>query len=82
MDYFQFTEACFIPCEICGSTAVDIHHIEPRGMGGSKDKDTIENLMAVCRRCHEDYGDKKQFKQWLKDIHTAIMKKWSSVKWK
>jgi hypothetical protein len=26
----------WIPCEVCGSKAVDIHHIESRGMGGSK----------------------------------------------
>jgi 5-methylcytosine-specific restriction endonuclease McrA len=59
----------FIPCEVCGSQAVDIHHIEARGMGGSKDKDTIENLMGLCRNCHIEYGDKKQYKEFLKDIH-------------
>jgi hypothetical protein len=25
--------------------------------------------MAVCRKCHEKYGDKKEFKEFLKDIH-------------
>jgi 5-methylcytosine-specific restriction endonuclease McrA len=59
----------FIPCEVCGSQAVDIHHIEARGMGGSKDKDTIDNLMGLCRKCHIEYGDKKQYKEFLKDIH-------------
>jgi hypothetical protein len=59
----------FIPCEVCGSQAVDIHHIEARRMGGSKDKDTIENLMGLCRNCHIEYGDKKQYKEFLKDIH-------------
>jgi 5-methylcytosine-specific restriction endonuclease McrA len=59
----------FIPCEVCGSQAVDIHHIEARGMGGSKAKDTIENLMGLCRNCHIEYGDKKQYKEFLKDIH-------------
>jgi len=59
----------FIPCEVCSSQAVDIHHIEARGMGGSKDKDTIENLMGLCRKCHIEYGDKKQYKEFLKDIH-------------
>jgi IS1 family transposase len=38
-------------------------------MGGSKDKDTIENLMGLCRKCHIEYGDKKQYKEFLKDIH-------------
>jgi 5-methylcytosine-specific restriction endonuclease McrA len=59
----------FIPCEVCGSQAVDVHHIEARGMGGSKDKDTIENLMGCCRQCHIKYGDKKQYKEFLKEIH-------------
>ncbi len=59
----------FIPCEICGAKAVDIHHIESRGMGGSKDADTIENLMAVCRQCHNTYGDLKNYKEMLKEIH-------------
>jgi 5-methylcytosine-specific restriction endonuclease McrA len=59
----------FIPCEVCGSQAVDIHHIEARGMGGSKKADTIENLMGCCRQCHIKYGDKKQYKEFLKEIH-------------
>jgi len=59
----------FIPCEVCGSQAVDIHHIEARGMGGSKKADLIDNLMGLCRKCHIEYGDKKQYKDFLKDIH-------------
>jgi len=65
----KYKKTDFIPCEVCGSQAVDIHHIEARGMGGSKDKDTIENLMGLCRNCHIEYGDKKQYKEFLKDIH-------------
>ena len=59
----------FVPCEVCGCQAVDVHHIEARGMGGSKDKDTIENIMALCREHHIQYGDKKQYKDFLKEIH-------------
>jgi 5-methylcytosine-specific restriction endonuclease McrA len=59
----------FIPCEVCGSQAVDVHHIEARGMGGNKKADIIENLMGLCRKCHIEYGDKKQYKEFLKDIH-------------
>jgi len=43
-----------ILCEVCGRVAVDVHHIEPKGMGGSKGKDVIENLIALCRACHSD----------------------------
>jgi 5-methylcytosine-specific restriction endonuclease McrA len=59
----------FIPCEVCQAQAQDIHHIEPRGMGGSKIADTIENLMALCRNCHTEYGDKKQHKEMLTATH-------------
>ena len=72
--YFDYIGADFIPCEVCGSQAVDIHHIEARGMGGS-DKDAIENLMAVCRSCHIQYGDKKQYKDWLQEIHRNKIQK-------
>lgn len=64
-----FKQYDFIPCEICEAEAVDIHHIEARGMGGTKKADTFENLMAVCRVCHEKYGDIKEFKDMLKKIH-------------
>ena len=55
---------CLVKC--VGKEAVDIHHIEPRQAGGSKLKDTIENLMALCRKCHLKYGDKKQYKTTIK----------------
>jgi 5-methylcytosine-specific restriction endonuclease McrA len=66
-----FTTDCKIPCEICSKTAVDIHHIEAR----SKHKELINdisNLMALCRDCHIKYGDKKQYKEYLKNIHNGI----------
>lgn len=69
-DFFGYGIDSFIPCEVCGERAVDIHHIDCRGMGSSKDKDKIENLMAVCRKCHIDYGDKKEHIDLLKGIHT------------
>lgn len=55
-----FDDTDFVPCEVCGSKAQDIHHIEPRGMGGRKSKDVFENLVALCRSCHHeaDFGTK------------------------
>lgn len=69
LDYFGYDVSDFIPCEVCGSQAVDIHHIKARGMGGSKKLDTIDNLQALCRECHIEYGDKKEYIDYLKDIH-------------
>jgi hypothetical protein len=34
---------------------VDLHHIQARGMGGSKHRDGIENIMALCRPCHMNF---------------------------
>lgn len=68
-DYFGYDESDFVPCEVCGTKAVDIHHIECRGMGGTKQNESIDNLMAVCRECHVKYGDKKEHKEFLKEVH-------------
>lgn len=69
MTKMGYDESDFIPCEVCKAKAVDIHHINARGMGGTGTKDTIENLMALCRTCHVKYGDKKKFIDILQDIH-------------
>lgn len=71
--YFGYSGQEFIPCECCGARAVDIHHIEARGMGGSKQKDIIDNLMAVCRSCHIEYGDKEEHKEYLIKQHKKAM---------
>jgi len=71
--YFGYSGQEFIACECCGARAVDIHHIESRGMGGSKQKDIIENLMAVCRSCHEKYGDKQEHYEYLHKVHKKSM---------
>lgn len=69
MDYFGYGPEDYIPCEVCGNKAVDIHHIVARGMGSGKGKDEIENLMGLCRPCHVEYGDKKQHMDFLMTKH-------------
>jgi 5-methylcytosine-specific restriction endonuclease McrA len=69
LHHFNYDTDDFIPCEVCGAKAVDIHHIKARGMGGSNTKDVIENLQALCRKCHLDFGDKKQWMDFLIDKH-------------
>lgn len=68
-----YDKSDFMPCEITGLRAVDIHHIDCKGMGGSKDKDYIENLMAATREVHLIYGDKKQYMEWLVTVHLTFM---------
>ena len=67
--YFGYGEQDFIPCEYCGRQAVDVHHLIPRGMGGSKTKDYIENLMGLCRKCHNRAEADPQFNNVLKEVH-------------
>jgi predicted restriction endonuclease len=74
MKYFGYHLSDWMPCEICGCQAVDIHHIECRSMGGTKTKDTIENLMALCRGHHVQFGDKKQHKEMLIEVHNNFIK--------
>lgn len=77
MDAFGYTVSDFIPCEICGMKANDIHHIDCRGMGGDPQgkKDVIENLQAICRPDHDKYGDKKEFMEMLYEKHFDFMEK-------
>lgn len=72
--HFGYALTDVIQCEICTDVAVDIHHIEARGMGGkNSEADKIENLMALCRKHHDEYGDVKDMKPYLQDIHNAVM---------
>lgn len=75
LDYFGLTIADFIECEVCKSEAVDIHHIEQKGMGGSKNKNYIENLCALCREHHIQAHANIITKDQIKDIHLKYMKK-------
>lgn len=60
-------------CELTGAPHCQVHHLKCRGMGGSKKRDFIENLMGLCQDAHDFYGDKKQFTQWLTDFHLEYM---------
>jgi 5-methylcytosine-specific restriction endonuclease McrA len=71
--YFDAIDAHSYECEVCGAPATDIHHIYCKGMGGSKSKDVIENLMGLCRPCHIEYGDKKQHYDFLSSRHKDFL---------
>ena len=86
MDALGYTPGDWMPCEVAAleasdckgkGTAVDIHHIEARGMGGSNDANSPANLMALCRECHEYYGDKRQHTDFLQLVHRTFMLKFA-----
>ncbi len=72
MDFFGYDVSDFIPCEICGNQAVDIHHIFARSIRKDLEND-VSNLMALCRKHHVKYGDKKSERNFLIDMHYKFM---------
>lgn len=68
--HFDIAEDDVILCEICGRRAVDIHHINGRG----KDCNRIDNLMALCRYCHEK-AHKKLHPDVVQAIHNEYLKR-------
>lgn len=75
LEAFGYSTTDFIPSEISGEKAVDIHHIICKGSGGDPtgNSDRIENLMAVTRNEHLEYGDKKQYISFLFEKHMEFM---------
>ena len=71
MKAFGYVLDDVIPSELSGNRAVDIHHIIGRGKGG---EDRIENLMALTRMEHQDYGDKKLHMATLLLAHRTELK--------
>lgn len=66
MDYFGYSEGDYIPSELSGKPAVDIHHIIKRSQGGS---DEAENLIALTRDEHDKAETYKYSKEYLKQRH-------------
>lgn len=71
-NYFDFGFEDFVPCEICGDKAVDIHHIIARSKEKSLEND-INNLIGICRRCHLGFGDRTHFLEFLQATHKLYM---------
>lgn len=65
-------DSVFVPSELTGKKAVDIHHIIGRGKCG---ENRIENLMALTREEHVKYGDKVSSMVVLLEIHRDFLGK-------
>lgn len=68
LEFWELETIDFINCinPNCLKTSVDLHHIDNKGIGGSKKKDYIENLAPCCRLCHDKAHDYKEFNQFIK----------------
>lgn len=71
LEYFNIGEQDYIPSELSGSPAQDIHHIHYRSQLG---KDNIENLIALTRKEHELAHSKKLSEEYLIKKHNQFMK--------
>ena len=75
LKHFDLGEQDLCTCEVCtkmgriDNGGFDIHHIWGRG----KDKDVIENLMCVCRRCHTEIHSGMYSKSMLQYIHNNYL---------
>jgi len=83
LKYFDYGnhQDVFIPCEVCNSRAVDIHHIDPRGSGGDPNasKDVIGNLAALCRKCHNRVEESKEENDKLKYSHKLLIEVYERI---
>ncbi len=70
-DYYGYDRGDWIECEcgICGKGVVDIHHLKIKGMGGTKEKAKIEDLVGVSRECHDRAHDDPEYNEYLKQKH-------------
>ena len=73
-DFFDYGMDDFIPCEMCGSKATDVHHLTKRSKIGSKqERDYIENLIALCRDCHIVAESDTSFNSYCRIQHLELV---------
>jgi len=64
-NYFKangYVEGDIILCEVCNSMACEIHHITFKSQCGS---DEADNLIALCRNCHNKAHDNELSKEYF-----------------
>lgn len=71
--YFDLVDQDKPECECCGNIAVDVHHINHKLMGVSKEKDFIENLIGLCKNCDKMAHSGEISKGTLKLVHKYRM---------
>lgn len=59
-------------CVICGAPATEVHHILPRGRGGTSGTSELNNLACLCRYCHENLAHGVFAKETKRKLETII----------
>jgi hypothetical protein len=62
-----------IVSEISGRPVADINHLDPRGMGGSEEKDFIENLMGLTRDEHNLFEENPELAPLFVEAHRLFL---------
>lgn len=73
-NYFGYDYDEFIPSELSGKQASDIHHIRYRSQQGD---DNIDNLIALTREEHNNahFINGKLTVEYLQEVHNKFIKK-------
>jgi len=77
LDHFGLIPGDFIACERCSAPCNDFHHIVYRSHFGKKEQekcDSVENIIALCRDCHNKAHAEKISKEKLQEIHNKNLK--------
>ena len=70
---FKYKENDIISCEFCGRLSIDIRYINQRGIGKDKNKNCVENLVALCKDCYLKIKSKRISKDDLIKQHEFLM---------
>ena len=76
MKHFGYGMDEFIPSEVSGSRATDIHHLVFRSQGGT---DVIDNLIELTREEHEQAHKDRSYNEYLKVLHAKKLRVWSDI---
>lgn len=70
-NFFGYNQQDYFPSELSGTPADEIHHIDPRGMGGSELRNNIRNLIGLASREHRRAEGVEEPKISQEDIQEA-----------
>ena len=77
VDHYGYCEWEFIPCAICGTAAIELHHVTKKSETKAKWRDNVENLLPLCSLCHMDCEARK----YTPEEQQEYRQKWHENQW-